>query len=57
VTDFQPEDLTKWTKYAKDQGGKNNLPIKNYSDSMWGDLNKCIIAGVVTHQMFGQRPK
>jgi hypothetical protein len=57
VTDFKPEDLSKWTKYAKDGGGKNNLPVKNYSDWMWGDLNKCILAGVVTHQMFSQRPK
>ena len=57
VTDFTPDQLVNWKKSPKSERGKNNLPVKNYSDWMWGDLDKCIIAGTITSQMFSQRPK
>jgi hypothetical protein len=57
ATDFTPEQFQKWTKYAKQERHKNVLPVKSYSDWMWGDLDKCMLACIVTPQMFSQRPK
>jgi hypothetical protein len=57
VTDFTPEQFKAWTKYAKQEKHKNVLPIKNYSEWIWGDLDKCSIASVVTLQMFAKRPQ
>ena len=57
VVDFTPEQLAKWQKQPKTEHRKDNLPVKGYSDWMWGDHDKSIIAGTVTAQMFSQRPK
>lgn len=57
VTDFTPEQFQKWTKTAKQLNHKSPLPIKSYSESFWGDLNRCILAGTIKPQMFSQRPK
>ncbi len=57
VTDFTPEQLAKWTKQPKAEHRKDTLPLKSYSDWMWGDLDKSIIAATVTAPMFSQRPK
>jgi len=57
ATDFTPDQLQKWTKFAKQEHHKHVFPVKGYSDWMWGDLDKCILAGTVTSQMFSQRPK
>jgi biopolymer transport protein ExbD len=61
VTDFAPADFQKWSKFAKQEIRSGNaahkLPIKSYSDWVWGDRDKCILAAVVTPQMFTQKPK
>lgn len=59
VTDFTPEQFQKWTKYAKEERVPKSakLPIKSYSEFMWGDLDKCIIAGSITPQMISQKPQ
>lgn len=58
VTDFTPDQFQQWTKSPKE--GKHNkrdgLPVKSYSEFMWGDLDKCIIAGTVTTQMVSLKP-
>jgi hypothetical protein len=57
VTDFAPDQFQKWSKYARQERHKDRLPIKSYSDWVWGDLNHCILACIVTPQMFSQRPQ
>jgi hypothetical protein len=57
VSDFGPDQYQKWTRYPKQDHMKHRLPIKSYSDWVWGDLEKSILASVVTPQMFSNRPK
>ena len=57
VTDFTPEQFQKWLKFSKLEKRKDVLPFKNYSEWMWGDLSKCIIAGSITPEMIKQMPK
>ncbi|MDB6172990.1 MAG: hypothetical protein JWL59_2301 [Chthoniobacteraceae bacterium] len=61
VTDFTSEQFQKWTKFAKQDKHKENathmLPIKSYSEWIWGDFDKCILAAIVTPQMLAQKPK
>lgn len=57
VTDFTPEKFESWKKSPRSERIKDakDLPIKNSSDWMWGDLDKTIIAGTITSQMVGKR--
>lgn len=61
VTDFTPEQFQGWSKYAKQLKLKSRrgaeLPIKSYSEALWGDLNRCILACKITPEMFSQRLK
>ena len=59
VTDFTPEQFQKWNKSAKEEKQKKaeKLPVKSYSEFIWGDLEKCIIAGPVTPQMITRKPQ
>ena len=57
VTDFTADEYARWTKSPKTTRGKDMLPVKSYSNWLWGDGDRCILAGTVTHQMFSQRPK
>jgi hypothetical protein len=57
VTDFRPEQLQGWTKYAKAERHKSTIPVKSYSEYLWGDFDKCIVGCVITPQMISQRPK
>jgi hypothetical protein len=56
VTDFTPDQFKAWNKYSKDLKRKDVFPIKNYSEWVWGDLDKCILACTVTPNMFSKRP-
>jgi hypothetical protein len=57
VTDFKPEDLAKWPT-AKEERQKKaaKLPIHNFSEFIWGDLDTCTIATVVSPEMIYQKP-
>jgi hypothetical protein len=55
VTQFQGWPNPKGT--AKAPRTKPKLPVKNYSEPVWGDLDKCILATVVTQEMISQRPQ
>ena len=57
VRDFTPEQMAKWTKQPKGGRGKSALPVKNYSEWVWGDTEHCVIAGTVTAMMFSARPQ
>lgn len=57
ATDFTPAEFLKWPKYAKDEKRKPLLPVKNYSEWMWGDVPKCILAGTITPEMIKPLPK
>jgi hypothetical protein len=58
VTDFTPQQFAGWTLMAKEEKQKKakKLPIQNFSEFMWGDLDKCIIAGAVAPEMIYQKP-
>ncbi len=56
VTDFTPDEFKRW-KQAKQEKGRSNLPVKSYSEWVWGDTNDSILACIVTPQMVSQRPK
>lgn len=57
TTDFTPEQFQKWNKYAKEDKRKPVLPVKSYSEWVWGDLDSCILACVITPQMITQRTR
>jgi hypothetical protein len=59
VTDFTPEQFQKWTKYAKVEKQKKaqRLPVPSASEFIWGDLDKCIIAGPITSHMISQKQR
>jgi len=59
VTDFTPEQFQQWTKYAKEEKQKKakKLPITSGSEFIWGDLDKCIIAGPITPHMISQKQR
>ena len=59
VNDFTPDQLKLWTKYAKEEKQDNaeKLPVKSHSEFIWGDLDKCIIAGIVTPEMITRKNK
>jgi len=58
--DFTAAQFQGWANpknTAKAQKHKPKLPVKNYSESLWGDLDQCIIAAIVTQQMISQSPQ
>ncbi len=57
VTDYTPEKLAEWRKSAKAERRKDELPVKSYSGWMWGDLDRCTIAGTVTPAMVSAKPQ
>lgn len=56
LKDFTEEQFKAWNKYSKGEKRKDVFPIKNYSEWVWGDLDKCILACTVTTNMFSKRP-
>lgn len=58
VTDFTPEQLQKWTKSAREEKQKKGvkMAVKNSSEYIWGDLEKCSLAGFITPQMVSRKP-
>jgi hypothetical protein len=60
VNDFTPAQFQGWANpkgVAKAQKHKPKLPVKSYSESLWGDLDQCIIGAIVTQQMISQSPQ
>lgn len=57
VTDFTPAEMQQWQKRPKQIPGGKGLPIKSYSDWVWGDLESSILAAIVTPQMFSAKPQ
>lgn len=55
VTDFTPDQFQKWSKMALQVKGYKDLPVKSRSEYVWGDLNNCTIACVITPQMIVQK--
>jgi len=59
LTDFTPEQFQKWTKFAREEKQKKalKLPITSGSEFIWGDLDKCILAGPITPHMISQKQR
>jgi hypothetical protein len=57
VTDFSPEQFQQWTKQGRLERYQSRLPVKSYSDWVWGDGDESIIACSVTAPMFSQKPR
>ena len=57
VTDFNAQQFARWNKQAKSWKSRSMLPVKCYSDWLWGDSEDCTIACNVTPAMFSQKPK
>ncbi|WP_157210814.1 hypothetical protein [Verrucomicrobium spinosum] len=57
ATDFTPEEFEKWKKFAVQFKHKDRLPIKSYSDWVWGDLKNSILGCVLMPKMFTQKPR
>jgi len=56
VSDFTVAQFEGWKKYAEeDDDRKPVLPIKSRSEWVWGDLDKCVLACVITPEMFSKR--
>ncbi|MCX6910788.1 MAG: hypothetical protein NTY01_22475, partial [Verrucomicrobia bacterium] len=53
VKDFQPEQFARWTKPARRFSGTKGLDriVKNHSDWVWGDLDRCIVACTISGVM------
>jgi hypothetical protein len=57
VTDFKPEQFSSWpTAKEEKQKKAKKLPIQNFSEFIWGDLDKCIIATAISPEMIYQKP-
>jgi hypothetical protein len=59
VTNFDDTQFRNWVGTASKRGGSKGLDkqIKNYSDWMWGDVDRTTIACVLKREMFTLRPK
>jgi hypothetical protein len=60
VHDFSAAQFQGWANpknTAKAPKNKPKLPVKSYSEPVWGDLDQCIVASVVTQQMVTQSPR
>jgi hypothetical protein len=60
ANDFSAGEFAGWSApkgTAKFQKHKPKLPVRSYSEAVWGDLDRCIVASVVTQQMISQSPK
>jgi len=56
VSDFTVAQFEGWKKYAEeDDDRKPVLPINSRSEWVWGDLDKCVLACVITPEMFSKR--
>jgi hypothetical protein len=55
VTDFSVDKFNQWKKYAQEFKRKDALPVKGRSEWVWGDLDSCILASLITPEMFGPR--
>lgn len=59
VTNFDDTQFRNWAATANKRGGNKGLDkqIKNYSDWMWGDVDRTTIACVIRREMFTLRPQ
>jgi hypothetical protein len=57
ATDFKPDQFASWPMAKEEKQKKaKKLPIQNFSEFIWGDLDKCIIATAVSPEMIYQKP-
>jgi hypothetical protein len=57
LTDFKADQIPNSAKHAKTEKHKSVLPVKNYSECLWGDFDKCTLVCTVAASMFANRPK
>jgi hypothetical protein len=60
VNDFSAAQFQGWASpknTAKAAKHKPHLPVKSYSEPVWGDLDQCTVAATVTQQMITQNPR
>ena len=58
VSDFTVAQFDGWKKYAEEDDDREPvLPIKSRSEWVWGDLDKCVLACVITPEMFSKRSR
>ena len=58
VSDFTVAQFDGWKKYAEEDDDREPvLPIKSRSEWVWGDLDKCVFACVITPEMFSKRSR
>ncbi len=55
VEDFTPDQFRSWKMAKEEKGKKSNLPVKGYSEKVWGEIDRCSIAAIITTQMISQR--
>ena len=55
--DFTPDQFHNWKTAKEEKGKKPGFPIKNYSEKVWGDLDRSSIAAIVTPGMISQKPQ
>ena len=53
-TDFLPAQFARFNKYAKEDKGRKNqpFPYKNQSEWVWGEVENCSLAVLLTRDMF-----
>lgn len=59
VKSFSPGQFETWTKHAKEFKGHKGLEkqVKNYSQYVWGDIDRCALACTITPGMITVTPK
>jgi hypothetical protein len=57
ITDFTPSEIRAWSKPAKEIKGRPKFPVKSFSESMWGDLERTAIVTVITPEMESPTPQ
>ncbi len=55
--DFTPDQFRNWKITKEEKGKKPGFPIKNYSEKLWGDIDRCSIAAIITPSMISQKPQ
>jgi len=56
ANDFTTTEFESWTM-PKELKHKPRLPVKSYSEPIWGNLDRCIVASAIKQEMISQRPQ
>ena len=57
ITDFKSDEFIRWQNYAKPAKLPPKLPVKSYSEWVWGDLDRCILAAIIRPEMIRLAPQ